>query len=291
MPIDQKAQHMSIVLRFGSRDRAGETAVADWQTTLARLGWPPGPTDGVFGQRTEHATQELQRAAWLRADGVVGDRTREAAQRIAAGGTGPGELIEAIDVSSYQGRIDWPRVAAAGKRAAWLRLLTETGSIDARFAENWCGAMAAGLRIGAYLFLAVERPAEGQALAFLQALPAGGTLPPVVDVERGSHGGTPRPASVLACARIIEEGLRARGGERFARPIVYCSPSYAASYLQGAPAIGDSGLWCAHYGVAAPDVPPPWPCCAAWQSGTARVDGVAGPVDIDLIRLGAIDAL
>ena len=62
-----------------------------------------------------------------------------------------------VDVSSYQGEIDWERVAEAGVDFAMVRLgfrgYTEGGLYeDDRFRENLEGAMAAGLDVGVYFF-------------------------------------------------------------------------------------------------------------------------------------------
>lgn len=283
MPIDQKA-----LLRLGSRDHFGEHAVADWQALLERLGYPPGPSDGVFGLRTELATKDLQRAAGIDVDGIVGPATRAAADRLDQRDTPADDLLHGIDVSAHQGRIDWPRVAAAGIKFCWIKLSEGSTLIDDRFAENWRGARDAGLLASAYHFLTVSSPVETQARAFLDRLPMGSTLPPALDVERGFGGGTPRTAAVLAWLRLVEEGLRARG-ERYVQPVVYVSPSYAVSYLGGAAALGDYRLWVAHYGVDAPTVPPPWPDWAAWQKAAGRVDGIGVDTDLDVMKASSLD--
>ena len=57
-----------------------------------------------------------------------------------------------IDVSYYQGTIDWTRVAAAGVKFAFIRLSDGTGSKDSKFATNWPKAKAAGSIRGAYQY-------------------------------------------------------------------------------------------------------------------------------------------
>lgn len=49
--------------------------VLEVQCLLARLGYDPGPIDGVFGPRTESAVEKLQAAGDVIVDGVVGPRT------------------------------------------------------------------------------------------------------------------------------------------------------------------------------------------------------------------------
>src|ERR671924_1511896 len=61
---------------YGAPDEARR--VRALQRTLRRLGWSPGPVDGLFGPRTEAAVVRFQRAAGLAADGIAGTRTGQA---------------------------------------------------------------------------------------------------------------------------------------------------------------------------------------------------------------------
>lgn len=58
-------------LRRGSRG----PEVAKLQRDLARLGFNPGPADGIFGPRTEQAVRAFQKAKKLAVDGIVGPKT------------------------------------------------------------------------------------------------------------------------------------------------------------------------------------------------------------------------
>ena len=52
-----------------------------------------------------------------------------------------------VDVSAYQGKIDWKRVKAAGAEFAILKVIRRNLSADQRFEENWQGCLAAGVVI------------------------------------------------------------------------------------------------------------------------------------------------
>lgn len=129
------------------------------------------------------------------------------------------KLLEGIDVSSWQGEIDWSRVAGSGKVFAWIRASFGTTS-DEHFAANWSGAMyLAGMSRGAYHFMTNAVPAA-QAYAFLRSYPGAGELPPVLDLERGLNGSAPDPAAALEWIEIVREELGVQ-------PMVYCSPAFA----------------------------------------------------------------
>jgi len=59
----------------------GAPPVREVQRTLRRLGWQPGPVDGLYGPRTEAAVTRFQAAARVAADGIVGPQTRRALTR------------------------------------------------------------------------------------------------------------------------------------------------------------------------------------------------------------------
>src|SRR3954471_12408415 len=58
----------------------GATAVREVQRTLRRLGWQPGPVDGLYGPRTTSAVTRFQSATGIGVDGIVGPQTRGSLQ-------------------------------------------------------------------------------------------------------------------------------------------------------------------------------------------------------------------
>ncbi len=193
-----------------------------------------------------------------------------------------------IDVSRYQGSVDWSRVAAAGKQFALVRL-GSTGSsgiyVDPYFAQNVNGAHAAGLRVGAYYYTyaRTEQAVINELLAFLPSLEGLQLEYPVfVDVE---------DASLQSLGRAQLTGL-----VRFAMDILYQRRWYAGwysytnfinNYLDAA-ALSAYPLWVADYrqnlGYTGP--------YALWQySGSGTVPGVGGAVDLDYSYLDFLPAI
>ena len=79
---------------------------------------------------------------------------------------------QGIDVSKWQGEIEWPRVAASGVAFAMVRASYGRDSEDPRFKANISGAAASGLPCGAYHYcyaMSVEE-AKTEAEFFLRTV-------------------------------------------------------------------------------------------------------------------------
>lgn len=93
-------------------------------------------------------------------------------------------VIRGIDVSHFQGGIDWQAVAGDGVRFCFIKATEGVGDVDPMFHRNWTGAKAAGVLRGAYHFFHPNLDARQQAEHFLSVVTIEeGTLPPALDVE------------------------------------------------------------------------------------------------------------
>ena len=93
-----------------------------------------------------------------------------------------GRMYKGIDVSSWQGVIDWRQVRAAGYEFAFIR--SSRGNIvDDKFATNWHNANAAGMLIAPYHVVYESPSAAEQVSLLLSLLPATKNFPLVLDVE------------------------------------------------------------------------------------------------------------
>jgi lysozyme len=204
-------------------------------------------------------------------------------------GCGPEQrLVSGIDVSSYQGTIDWKRARAAGVVFAFARVSDGVEVIDARFAENFVQMKHAGVRRGAYQFFRASASPEAQADLLVTTVRRLGRpdLPLVADVET-DDGASPEELRDRLGRWLKRVERRTRR-----RPIIYTSPSMSERLGEG---FGHYDLWVAHYQVDCPTLPAGWRRWTFWQhSSSGAVAGVAGPVDLnhfagrvgDLRRLG-----
>jgi lysozyme len=192
---------------------------------------------------------------------------------------GVGPTVKGIDVSSYQGTINWPAVKGDGVEYAFIRASDGTGYIDSKFETNWTNSRAAGIRHGAYQFFRPGQDALAQAdllLAKIGGKIAADDLPPVVDVE-ASDGLT--ATQIQAKLKIWVDRVKAAIGRD---PIIYTGFYFWRDSV-GAPDYTTSPLWHAQYTTAAcPNIAPPWQTWAFWQfTSSGTVAGISGNVDVD----------
>lgn len=194
---------------------------------------------------------------------------------------GVGGSIRGIDVSEFQGNINWPRVRASGVEFAFIRASYGRWTIDDTFDQNWAGARAAGVKRGAYQFYRPSQDPIAQADVLLEEMGTlvAGDLPPVIDVEEGEGASS---ATIVSGVRRWLERVEAAAG---VRPIIYTSWGFWSG-LSGASALARYPLWVANYGVQCPEVPTnTWSGYSFWQySDRGTIPGISGPVDLDVFQ-------
>ena len=199
----------------------------------------------------------------------------------------PPGAVPGIDVSHWQGSIDWVQVAAAGKRFAIAKATDGQDYVDPTYATNKAGAELNGLVFGAYHFARPDRTANDAVLEadhFVDTADLGpGNLVPVLDIEKNEHNMT--QAKITAWILDWLDRVTERLG---VRPMVYTSPNGWLVRTGDTTAVAAAGytvLWVAHWGVAQPTLPASewngngW---TLWQySSTGSVGGIQGNVDLD----------
>ena len=188
--------------------------------------------------------------------------------------------ILGIDVSKYQGNVDWPRVRAAGYAFAFVRLGYANGDgsivIDPYFERNVTGAAAAGLDVGVYLYSYIDsedhaRMAATRVLELIAEHTL--TMPVVLDYEHGSkYASYGREKNTEICNAFLR--VIAKAGYL---PMYYSYTSFVNNYMNMAALEQYEGLWIANYtGKIGVDN------AAVWQhSSSGSVPGVAGRCDLN----------
>ncbi len=92
--------------------------------------------------------------------------------------------VAGVDVSAYQGVIDWETLASEDIRFAFIKATEGSSFVDANFEYNYSEATNTDLRVGAYHFFSYDSPGSTQAENFITNVPiTENMLPPVIDIE------------------------------------------------------------------------------------------------------------
>lgn len=191
--------------------------------------------------------------------------------------------VHGVDVSRWQGRIDWENLRREGANFAYIKATDGGDHLDPMFRENWDGAKRAGILRGAYHFFYWCRSAAEQADWFIRNVPKEkGALPPVLDVEwnhQSSCKKRPSRAQVLKKMQVFMDRLERHYGKR---PIIYTAPDFYADNLKGA--FPNHGFWLRSVARHPSKVYPgrDW---VFWQySGSGLSGAVDNRIDLNVFR-------
>lgn len=191
-----------------------------------------------------------------------------------------GYEIHGIDISHYQGDIDWELLQNAMIERCPVRFIlikaTEgTSRIDPKFKDNFEQAREYGFIRGAYHFWSNKSSARNQAYFFLDNVKLeNGDLPPVLDVEH-----KPKTESVEDFQRDVLTWLHIVEDRYHAKPIIYTYYKFKTAYLN-TPVFDDYPYWIAHYYVDKIEYNGEW---RFWQHTDAgRLPGIEGYVDFNV---------
>ena len=139
--------------------------------------------------------------------------------------------VQGVDVSSYQGNIDWKQLEAQDVKFAFIKATEGSGYQDRCFADNWRNVSDTDIAAGAYHFFSFESSGKTQAENFIRTVPVSEkALPPVVDVEYyGDHEKNPLPPEIVVpeLQALLDE-LEKHYGKR---PVIYADESIFLQYL------------------------------------------------------------
>lgn len=193
-----------------------------------------------------------------------------------------------LDVSRYQGRVDWPKVRAAGYEGVMLKTVSTNRKLSSRkdglyidptFERNYRGAKAAGLAVGAYYYTyATTRAMADAELALLKTALVGKTfeLPICVDVEENkiTQLGKQELTDLVAYALGVVESWGVYA-------LLYTGLYFGQTNLyMGGAALKPYDVWLAAYRTKKPA--PGWPF-GMWQyTSSGKVPGIAKGADLSV---------
>jgi len=187
-----------------------------------------------------------------------------------------GTVLEGVDVSHFNGIVDWSQVQASGKSFAFVA--ASNGLVeDPNFDTNYANVKAAGVIRGAYHFFLPQVDPAAQANLFLAKIGplSSGDLPPVLDVEViGGVGPSAAASAIQVWASIVEQATGRK-------PIIYTNASFWSQIL-GGPNFSAETLWVANFARACPSIPSTWQNWTFWQyTNLGFVPGITGFANLD----------
>jgi|GEM_PF-2989555 len=201
-------------------------------------------------------------------------------------------LIKGIDVSSYQGSINWETVANSGIEFAIIRCGT-TNKTDAnygqdiKFRTNYQGAVNAGIPVGTYMYTSANTKSEMKSNVDSMLSTIAGcqfSYPVYIDVEQASRQTSLGKA---ALTEIILYGLNLIKNSGYTAG-VYANQDWFNNYVDRSK-IQSAGyeIWLARYPSGTYAVNPSGydysSTCSIWQySSKGSVSGISGNVDVDV---------
>ena len=195
--------------------------------------------------------------------------------------------LEGIDVSTYQGDVDWATVANQGILYAFAKATEGASSTDPSFLRNWTNMKTFGIVRGAYHFFRPAKDPIVQANNFLQLVKTieASDLPPVLDLE---------VLDGLDARTVINNALRWISTIETAtgrKPIVYTYPVFWEDKLGNPTQFSNYPLWVANFETRTPFVPSAWRSWAFHQySESGQLQGIQGNVDHNQFN-GTLDDL
>ena len=191
-----------------------------------------------------------------------------------------------IDVSRYQGQIDWPSVKT-DKNVGYVYLKATEGAslVDNTYHYNLAEARKAGLKVGCYHFFSPTVDPETQFNNFSSVVKLNEQdLIPIVDVENRGRG------SIHKFRERLTEFLRMVEEHYGIQPIIYTSSNFYNEYLSGK--YTDYKYMIARYKDEVPELTDDIQF-VMWQfTANGRINGIDGPVDrsrfMDEYHLGDI---
>lgn len=227
--------------------------------------WAAGPGEGpgVAGAPAQNGGGSSSSNAWRRSGGVY---------LMPDGSSINNVFRRGIDVSRWQGDVNWSQVAADDVSFVMLGTRSK-GEVDPLFHKNIREAAAAGVQVGAYIYSLATTPQMAQeeadfVLNLIKDYPV--SYPVAIDMEDDvqkvlSKEQLAQIANAF-CARISAAGYY---------PIIYANEYWLANYLDMS--LMDYPVWVARYSVK-----PTYASPVMWQAtSTGSVKGISGNVDID----------
>lgn len=185
-----------------------------------------------------------------------------------------------IDVSEYQGEIDWDEVETLDNHYqvsfVFVRATVGNDRLDKRFEENWLQVKKKKLIRGAYHYYRPNENSLEQAELFIKTVTLQkGDLPPVLDIEQ-----LPKNQSLERLKVGLKRWLNKVEDHYKVKPIIYTGERYYDDFLKEE--FSNYLFWIANYNFYREKMEEDW---LFWQfTEKASVSGIKGNVDVNIFN-------
>ena len=179
---------------------------------------------------------------------------------------------QGIDVSHYQGDIDWQKVSSQKLQFVFIKATQGNQYVDPHYQQNWQQSAQYDLLRGIYHYLDPSIDAVAQAKHFVNISKGQfGDFPPVIDIEAFENEKASKVINVLQeFIMYIEQHVSCK-------PIIYTSHGFWDQLNNHQ--FGDYPLWLADY-ASKPQLPNGWQQWTFWQfESNANIPGIPNQVD------------
>jgi GH25 family lysozyme M1 (1,4-beta-N-acetylmuramidase) len=185
--------------------------------------------------------------------------------------------VAGIDVSGYQGNVDWASYWSQGNRFAYVKATEGTYYTNPYFTQQYNGSYNVGMIRGAYHF-AVPSDSSGATQANYFLAHGGGwsadgkTLPGALDLEYNPYSGGDcyglSKADMTAWIKAFSDTYHGATGKW---PAIYTSTSWWSECVSG-DFSSTNPLWVARYASAVGSLPFNWSVYTLWQYSSSPID-------------------
>jgi len=191
-----------------------------------------------------------------------------------------------IDVSEFQGKIDWEEVEILDEKYpvqfVFIRATAGNDRVDRQFKRNWEGAKENKIMRGAYHYYRPNENSIEQADLFIKTVKLRkGDLPPVLDIEK-----LPKNQSLDSLKKGLKRWLTKVEKHYQVRPIIYSGERYYSDFLKEE--FSEYLFWIANYNFYREKIEDDW---LFWQfTEKASLPGIKNRVDVNIYN-GDIEQL
>lgn len=189
--------------------------------------------------------------------------------------------IHGIDVSRWEGKIDFERVRKSGIRIVYIKATQGTDYVDPDFERNYRDAHKEGLAIGFYHYVTARSIDEAREEARFFASHIRDKVQhvkPAMDFEVFGN------LTTTEIREISQQFLATLEEETKHKPVIYSDSANASGHFAD-DRFRQYPLWIAEYGVSRPNMENPWHRWSGWQyTDRGSVRGISGSVDRDYFR-------